>query len=95
MTLPELEQRLRDAGFLVSLGGNTSAEGAAAVIGIGVRTLYRWHALGEGPPRIQVGPGRILYPIVGLLGWLAAREAVKSDCQAVSSTANHCQRRIS
>jgi predicted DNA-binding transcriptional regulator AlpA len=94
MTLNELEQRLRAGGHLVSLGRATDVKGAAAVCGIKPRTLYAWHALGEGPPRRQIGPGRVLYQLEELLGWLEAREHIKSDCVSLHSAADHCKRRI-
>lgn len=47
-------------------------QGLAALLGIGVRTLARYDALGEGPPRLKLG-GRWLYSVTGARDWLRAR----------------------
>jgi predicted DNA-binding transcriptional regulator AlpA len=39
------------------------------------RTLRRWHATREGPPRTKVGGGRILYRRASVDRWLQGRES--------------------
>jgi predicted DNA-binding transcriptional regulator AlpA len=46
---------------------------AAAALGICGRTLDRWHAINEGPPRVTMGR-RILYRRSSIAAWLASRE---------------------
>lgn len=48
-------------------------EQVAAQLGISPRTLDRWHALGEGPPRIKVGK-QIFYRLASVRAWLESRE---------------------
>jgi predicted DNA-binding transcriptional regulator AlpA len=38
-------------------------------------TLDRLHQRGEGPPRIQLSPRRVGYPVGGLRRWLQERTA--------------------
>lgn len=45
----------------------------AADLGICVKTLDRWHRLGEGPPRVKLGR-RVLYRRTSVAAWLASRE---------------------
>lgn len=49
----------------------------AAQLGISPRTLDRWAALGEGPPRIKVGR-QIFYRRASVRAWLEARERVSA-----------------
>jgi hypothetical protein len=46
----------------------------AAALGVTTRTLRRWHALGEGPPRTKIGC-RIYYRRSSVERWLASRES--------------------
>jgi Helix-turn-helix domain len=48
-------------------------EDLAAELGLNMRTLDRWEALGIGPPRTLVGR-QILYRRSSLLKWLASQE---------------------
>jgi excisionase family DNA binding protein len=45
----------------------------AAQLGVSARTLDRWEALDEGPPRTRIGR-RVLYRRESVRAWLAARE---------------------
>lgn len=45
----------------------------ATALGIGKRTLDRWHSLREGPPRTTLGR-RILYRRDAVKAWLRAQE---------------------
>ena len=45
----------------------------ARQLGVTQRTLRRWNAYGEGPPRTKVGC-RILYRRASVTQWLANRE---------------------
>jgi predicted DNA-binding transcriptional regulator AlpA len=47
----------------------------AAALGVTTRTLRRWHALGEGPPRTKIGGCRVLYRRGSVDRWLASRES--------------------
>lgn len=48
----------------------------AGELKICVRTLDRWDALREGPPRVKIGR-RVLYRKSSVAAWLTAREAKK------------------
>ncbi|HEV3176026.1 MAG TPA: helix-turn-helix domain-containing protein [Stellaceae bacterium] len=48
----------------------------AGELGVTVRTIRNWEALGEGPPRTQLGR-RALYHRPGVLRWLAQRQHTK------------------
>ena len=48
-------------------------EQLAQQLGISVRTLLRWHAMREGPPRVTQGR-LVLYRIAAVQAWLASRE---------------------
>lgn len=50
-----------------------SPEHLAAELHISTRTLDRWHALREGPPRTKLGK-RILYRRESVAAWLRSRE---------------------
>jgi hypothetical protein len=45
----------------------------AAELGIHERTLIRWEAMGEAPPRTHVGR-RAMYKRASVAAWLARRE---------------------
>jgi predicted DNA-binding transcriptional regulator AlpA len=47
----------------------------AAALGCTTRTLRRWHALGDGPPRTKLGGCRVLYRRGAVERWLASRES--------------------
>lgn len=66
MTADELAKKLRSDGHIVSLAGNTDTSGAAAAIGTSERTLKRWRADPDRPPRCIFVRGRALYPIADL-----------------------------
>ena len=50
-----------------------SPEQLAKQLRVSVRTLLRWHAMREGPPRVTQGR-LILYRIAAVQAWLASRE---------------------
>jgi predicted DNA-binding transcriptional regulator AlpA len=45
----------------------------AEVLGVSERTLNRWHALRQGPPRCKIGR-TVLYRTDSVSSWLAAHE---------------------
>lgn len=45
----------------------------AGTLGVVVRTLQRWHALGVGPPRCKVGR-QVLYRKAAVRDWLKGTE---------------------
>lgn len=45
----------------------------AALLRLGVHTLYRWRRRGEGPPCVRLAKS-FLYPADKLAAWLAAQE---------------------
>lgn len=51
-----------------------TAEATAALFGITVRTLGRWHAARIGPPKTKVGK-LVLYNVERLPEWLASQES--------------------
>ncbi len=55
------------------LDGFLRREELAKELGCSARTIDRWHALREGPPRVQVGR-TILYNIQSVRDWLRSRE---------------------
>ena len=74
--------REREAGASVSIaddeikiGGRryVTAGRLASLFGISVRTLSRWEATGNGPPKIKVGR-RALFDLLKLSEWLTSRE---------------------
>jgi phage terminase Nu1 subunit (DNA packaging protein) len=50
-----------------------TAGALAAILGVSVRTLARWDAVGIGPPKIKVG-NTVLFDVAKLPDWLAERE---------------------
>jgi predicted DNA-binding transcriptional regulator AlpA len=60
----------------IEIGGRryVSAARVASLFGISVRTLSRWEATGNGPPKIKVGR-RALFDLVKLSEWLTSRES--------------------
>ncbi|WP_367187596.1 helix-turn-helix transcriptional regulator [Henriciella sp.] len=52
---------------------------AAQLLGVDKRTLARWFAQGEGPPRIKIG-ARVLYAKASLERWLRSME--EAPCRA-------------
>jgi excisionase family DNA binding protein len=48
-------------------------EALASQLGVSLRTIYRWNALGYGPPRVRVGR-KILYHLPAVQEWLKANE---------------------
>ncbi len=42
--------------------------------GIGVSTLKRWRALGEGPPWYKLGPRNVVYDWREVEAWIQARK---------------------
>jgi predicted DNA-binding transcriptional regulator AlpA len=50
-----------------------SAEQLAVHLGISVRTLWRWHQLRQGPPRVKVGR-RPLYKRASVAAWIDRQE---------------------
>lgn len=68
-TLQEVEARLREGGFRVTMGGDTDIAGAAAFIGKDKRTLRAWRSEGRGPVSIQYPSGAVFYPIAELLAF--------------------------
>jgi hypothetical protein len=51
----------------------STREQVAVWLGIHTRTLDRWHALGEGPPRIKIGK-QIFYRGPSVQAWFEALE---------------------
>jgi predicted DNA-binding transcriptional regulator AlpA len=48
-------------------------EALASELGVSLRTIYRWNALGYGPPRVKLG-NKVLYHISAVRDWLRANE---------------------
>jgi len=46
---------------------------AARKLRVSRRHLQRLVELGEGPPRVRLGPRRIAYPVDGLVAWITRR----------------------
>ena len=68
------------------LSGNlVSRSDAAKLLGVSVRTLDRWHALREGPPRISHGK-TIRYRRTAIHQWLIEHEICPQRCGCLSST---------
>lgn len=63
-----LADRLRAAGFSVTLGLCCDVAGAAAVLGVSQRTLRRWRDEQRGPRTVTAG--RLWYPLTELLRFL-------------------------
>ena len=55
------------------LGDYLSPEQLAVELGVSERTVYRWHALRTGPPRVTVGR-RPMYKLASVRAWLERRE---------------------
>lgn len=56
-----------------------SKEWAGEVLRVSTRTLDRWAARGDGPPRVEVGGAFVGYRKASVLAWLAEREFKKSN----------------
>ena len=67
--------RETDATGLVEIGGRrfVTAGRLASLLGVTVRTLSRWGAAGNGPPKIKIGK-KVLYDLNKIPEWLASRE---------------------
>jgi len=63
------------------LDGYLTPDELARGLGVSVRTLGRWNALRQGPPRISIGR-QVLYSRVSVDNWLASRET--AACQTDS-----------
>jgi hypothetical protein len=50
-----------------------SAQRVASMLGISPRTLSRWAAVGNGPPKIKLGK-KVMFDVVKLSDWVASRE---------------------
>lgn len=58
------------------LGPMIGRKQAAALLGIGLSTLARLEASGDGPPRIKMGKGRssvVRYPVTWLEAWIVGQ----------------------
>lgn len=53
---------------------------AARLLGVDKRTMARWYAQGEGPPRIKLG-SRVLYSKNSLENWLRSLEKIPCRSQ--------------
>ena len=60
------------------LEGFLRREELATQLGLSPRTIDRWHALREGPPRVHVGR-TILYNVKSVREWLRSREQQSSS----------------
>ena len=60
---------------LVEIGGRqyVTAGSLASLLGLTVRTLSRWDASSNGPPRIKLGK-KVLFDLDKVSDWLAGRE---------------------
>ena len=67
--------RETDATGLVEIGGRryVTAGRLASLLGVTVRTLSRWDAAGNGPPKIKIGK-KVLFDLDKVPEWLAGRE---------------------
>jgi hypothetical protein len=67
--------RETDATGLVEIGGRryVTAGRLASLLGVTVRTLSRWDAASNGPPKIKLGK-KVLFDVVKVSDWLAGRE---------------------
>ena len=67
--------RETDATGLVDIGGRryVTAGHLASLLGVTVRTLSRWDAASNGPPRIKLGK-KVLFDLVKVSDWMAGRE---------------------
>ncbi len=68
------------------LAGYMTSQQVARDLGVGVRTLDRWHQLRKGPPRTRLGK-RVLYARQDVADWLAASREVNPSSQ-------HSRRRL-
>ena len=64
-----------DATGQVQIDGRryVTAGRLASLLGVSVRTLSRWGAAGNGPPKIKIGK-KVLYDLNKIPEWLASRE---------------------
>lgn len=67
--------RETDATGLVQIDSRryVSAGRLASLLGVRPRTLSRWGAAGNGPPKIKIGK-KVLYDLNKIPEWLASRE---------------------
>jgi DNA-binding transcriptional regulator YiaG len=67
--------RETDAAGLVEIGGRryVTAGRLASLLGVTVRTLSRWDAASNGPPKIKLGK-KVLFDVVKVSDWMAGRE---------------------
>lgn len=78
-----LADRLRAAGYVVSIAGAVTEVAAAKVLEVSTRTLRSWRSSGRGPECYVVGRAR--YPVAGLVRYL--------DKHTVGSTRKHAEAR--
>lgn len=50
----------------------------AEVCGVGLRTVYRWQAEGEGPEFTRIGGDRIRYRVADVERWLDERNSSRA-----------------
>jgi hypothetical protein len=67
-------QPVKDGEIEIAGRRYVTADRLAAMLGITVRTLSRWHAARVGPPKITIGK-TVLFDLGKLPDWLASREA--------------------
>ncbi len=61
-----------------------SPDGLAAILGVSLRTIARWHDARIGPPRIKVG-NTVLYDLERLNHWLEENETSPIDGNTIQS----------
>ncbi len=70
------DSSIPSSGLLIDpivLRGYLRREELAQQFGLSTRTIDRWEALGQGPPRVAVGR-TILYSVESVREWLLTRE---------------------
>jgi predicted DNA-binding transcriptional regulator AlpA len=68
--------RLSDMKDTKRLDGYFTPQQLAAKLGVVPRTLYRWHRLRIGPPRIAIGR-QIFFREQSVSEWLSSKEELK------------------
>lgn len=66
MTADDLRAVARQRKIQVTMAGMIREFDAAAMLGVGARTLRRWRAQGTAPAHVTIGKTTVLYPLASL-----------------------------